>query len=587
MAAAPAAAPAGRPDLLPPGLSPWSEATLAAALLAVDPAGLGGIRLRAGTGPVRDRWMACLAGLMAKAAPVRVCPAGVDDQRLAGGIDLAATLALGRPVIDKGLLAEAAGGLLVLRTAERLSAARAALVAQALDGAGEAGKQDRFAIVLLDEGVEPDEFPPLSLTERTGFHLELDLIAHGDALGQAHTAAETEAARRLLPQVTVPAGLIEALCQVADEMGVASLRATLFAVAAARGLAAFAGRRQAGDADAALAAKLVLLPRATRLPAPEAAPPPPETPPPESGNADRPDDSPAADSGPLADTILEAIAASLPPDLLASLKLGRTRPTAGGRQGRVGEARKSPRRGRSAGVRAGMPGAGIRLALVETLRAAAPWQPLRQRAGGARLAIRAGDIRIRRFVERARTTTVFVVDASGSAALHRLAEAKGAVELMLAECYVRRDEVALIAFRGTAADLLLPPTRSLTRARRSLSALPGGGGTPLAAGLDAARLTAEAVARRGDTPVLVFLTDGKGNIRRDGQPGREVAEAEALQAAAALKAGGAACLLIDAAPRPEPKARRLAEAMGAAYVALPKADAAGMARIAGAGRKLA
>jgi magnesium chelatase subunit D len=96
---------------------------------------------------------------------------------------------------------------------------------------------------------------------------------------------------------------------------------------------------------------------------------------------------------------------------------------------------------------------------------------------------------VSRFKQRRETTTIFVVDASGSAALHRLAEAKGAVELLLADCYVRRDRVAMLAFRGKGAELMLPPTRSLVRAKRSLAGLPGGGGTPLAAGMDAAART--------------------------------------------------------------------------------------------------
>ena len=100
--------------------------------------------------------------------------------------------------------------------------------------------------------------------------------------------------------------------------------------------------------------------------------------------------------------------------------------------------------------------------------------------------MRRDDFRMTRFQQRTRTTTIFVVDASGSSALNRLAEAKGAVELLLADCYVRRDQVALLAFRGKEAELLLPPTRSLVRAKRSLAGLPGGGGTPLAAGIDAA-----------------------------------------------------------------------------------------------------
>ena len=92
---------------------------------------------------------------------------------------------------------------------------------------------------------------------------------------------------------------------------------------------------------------------------------------------------------------------------------------------------------------------GVRLNIVETLRAAAPWQKIRQRkSGGGSVEVRPDDFRITRFKRRGASATIFVVDASGSSALHRLAEAKGAIELLLADCYVRRDQVALIAFRG-------------------------------------------------------------------------------------------------------------------------------------------
>jgi len=166
-----------------------------------------------------------------------------------------------------------------------------------------------------------------------------------------------------------------------------------------------------------------------------------------------------------------------------------------------------------------------------------------------------------------------VVDASGSAALHRLAEAKGAVELLLADCYVRRDQVALIAFRGREAELLLPPTRSLVRAKRNIAALPGGGGTPLASAIDAAALLAEQVQRRGGTPGLVFLTDGRANVARDGTQGRERANAEALAAAPRLRLLQAPTLLIDTSPRPNPAAAQLAAAMGASYLPMPHAEA--------------
>ncbi len=192
--------------------------------------------------------------------------------------------------------------------------------------------------------------------------------------------------------------------------------------------------------------------------------------------------------------------------------------------------------------------------------------------------VRREDFRVARFKQQMEAVTIVCVDASGSAALNRLAEAKGAVELILADCYVRRDQVALIAFRGAGAAVVLPPTRSLARAKRALSGQAGGGGTPLAAGVEAAALLADAVRRKGQTPLVVMMTDGKANIGRDGQPGRAAADGDAQAAATAFRLAGTAALVLDIAPRPAEQARRLATAMGAAYIALPYADAGAMSR---------
>ena len=173
---------------------------------------------------------------------------------------------------------------------------------------------------------------------------------------------------------------------------------------------------------------------------------------------------------------------------------------------------------------------------------------------------------------------MFAVDASGSSALHRLAEAKGAVELLLADCYVRRDQVALIGFRGRDAALLLPPTGSLLRARRCLAGLPGGGATPLAAGIDAAGALADTERGKGRTAVIAMLTDGRANITRDGTSDRRKGEDEAMDAGRRLRVAGHPVLLVDTSPRPNPFARSLAEAMHARYAPLPYADAAALSR---------
>jgi magnesium chelatase subunit D len=347
----------------------------------------------------------------------------------------------------------------------------------------------------------------------------------------------------------------------------------------------------------------VLAPRAPRLPSAEppadAAPPAEDpSPPPASGaNAEPPQDQPPAeppcddsaadpppdpDAAPQAmeDRLVEAVRAAIPPGLLAALQLGQAQQARAAAAGRSGAAIKNKHRGRPVGTRRGEPRSGARLHVLETLRAAAPWQRLRQQlsTGPTRIQVRREDFHIVRYRQHRPTTTVFVVDASGSAALHRLAEAKGAVELLLAECYVRRDRVAVLAFRGPGTELLLPPTRSLARAKRSLSALPGGGGTPLAAGIEAAGELAAQLARQGDTPIVVLLTDGRANIARSGAPGRSAATDDALAAAQVFRIGGTSALLIDTSPQPSDAAQVLAQAMGAAYVPLPHAGAQVLSR---------
>jgi magnesium chelatase subunit D len=283
--------------------------------------------------------------------------------------------------------------------------------------------------------------------------------------------------------------------------------------------------------------------------------------------------------------VLDAAAAAIPAGLLARLQLAGEAGVRARATGKSGALKSCGLRGRPAGVRCGKPAGAARLNLIETLRAAAPWQKLRQVNGGSaigmassRIIVRPEDFRVTRYKQRTETLTIFAVDSSGSSALNRLAEAKGAVELLLADCYVRRDQVAVLAFRGAGATLLLPPTRSLVRAKRSLAALPGGGGTPLAAGIHAALQLAEEARRKGQTPMIVLLTDGAANIARDGEPGRARAQDDALAAARLARALGLTMLLVDTAPRPQAFAQRLAAEMSARYLALPYADSAALSR---------
>ncbi len=585
------------------------DAATIAALFAVDPAGLGGVALRAPACAARDEWLSLLRTLLPAESPLRRVPLNTGDTALLGGLDLGATLQAGRPVALQGLLAQADGGVLVLAMAERITVGAAARLGSVLDSGQVLLQRDgldrvlpaRVGMVALDEGADADEQLPASLAERLAFHLRMDRQAQ-DEESPLWTAEEVLAARQRIGQVQITAESVQALCAAAMALGIDSLRASLFAARAARAAAALAGSDTVEEEHIAVAARVVLAPRATRLPpspeqqepeppqedasppepAENSAPePPPEAPKDAHNNTKNEEgddaDSPPPDAQEMAERVLEAAQAAIPAGLLASLKIGALQRAKTPTSGSAGAAQKNALRGRPVGARKGEPRAGQRIHVLETLRAAAPWQKLRRSTlapasaslTAPRIVVRKEDFHVTRFRQLGQTTTVFVVDASGSSALNRLAEAKGAVELLLADCYVRRDSVAVLTFRGKVAEVLLPPTRSLARAKRSLAGLPGGGGTPLASAIDAAAALAEQIKRKGETPIVVLLTDGKANIARDGTAGRGPAASDALDAASQLRSIGVSVLLVDTAPQPQSSAEQLAAAMGAQYLALP------------------
>jgi magnesium chelatase subunit D len=568
---------------------------MVARLFAVDPSGLGGVAVVSGPGPVRDVWLDGVRRLLPEGAPVKRLPAGIEDERLLGGIDLIATLGAGRPILQMGVLAEANGGIVIIPMAERLSPGLAARIASVLDRRELAIERDglasrvpaRLGIIAFDEGATPDERLPTALRDRLAFHLDFqDLSARGlDCL--SFDRSEIARGRAGLTSVKpAPDEIVEALAATAEAYGIESVMAPLWALRAARVAAALAGRVVIAAEDAALAARLVLAPRARIAPTEdetgdaENQEDPAEDRPTESVTDEDAEPAPQSATPNLEDVILAAVQAALPDGLLTTVRAGGAaeRGPSSLRQG-AGAPKKSPLRGRPAGARMGAMRAGSRLALVDTLRAAAPWQTLRgaktpDTSQPRRIEIRRGDFRIKKFVQRRESSIVFAVDASGSTAFHRLAETKGAVELLLGDAYVARTHAALIAFRGKGADLLLPPTRSLSRAKSLLADLPGGGGTPLAAGIDAAVLTALSERAKGRDPLIVILTDGRANIGSDGLPGRSRALDDALAAARRLGVQRISAIFVDTSPRPRGEAADLAGAMGARYVALPYIEAA-------------
>ena len=614
-------------------LARWSDALTALQLLQLDPHGFGGVCLRAPHGPVRERWLQALASLGVRLVKI---PGSVDSERLLGGIDLAHTLQTGQLHLQAGLLQQADQGVVCLPMAERLAPALLAPLVQALEQGQlpptahqTVPASSRFGVVALDESLADEPGVGVALAERLGVWLDLHELSPSDIQAgwlDGHSEAEVgptasashdsplpiqlspaalARAREHLPHVQATDEQLQALCAAAWALGIGSLRVPSLALRVACGHAALSGRQTLDTDDLSYAARCVLAPRATQWPAdspdPSAEAAPTEAPPSPPEPPDEPSDTPQNASAPDTDTdkvqepepppaekaapspedlqevMVAAALASLPPHLLDAL-LTRQGATGHNTSGRSGQQRAGSQRGRPLPPRAGRPGGQARLHVLATLRAAAPKQRLRQAHTAGRVAIRAEDFHIQRYQQRTSSCLILALDASGSAALQRLAEAKGAVALLLQQSYARRDSVCIVSFRGAQAQLLLPMTRSLVRAKRAMTGLPGGGGTPLAGALKMAHEQAAQLQRQGVTPILVVLSDGRANVTLQGLGGRAQAQTEAHNWGQQWRLSGHRALWIDTALQPDVQAQQLASTMGASYVPMPQLQAERMAQ---------
>ncbi|WP_168800953.1 VWA domain-containing protein [Peteryoungia ipomoeae] len=583
------------------GAASWADALLVIDLLGLGGSALGGVWLKARAGGVRDLFLTRLQARLGPDVRWTRLPPGSAILNLTGGIDLAATAATGRLQRQQGLLALAQGGVLMVSMAERLDPSLAAMVATAMDDASSPG----FLLVAIDESLEDEAALSQTLGDRLALRIDLD------GIGWHHVGGEAPSVARGAPTVDAWRGididdrLLKGLASLAELAGHRSPRMLSHLARTARLFALHEGRPAVEEADALTALRLCLgisiAPQSTTAETENNEPPPPP-----SGDAGSASETATSNSDVHDDCSAEAQPTKLDAltDLLAAVQAGSLvadpwlsvsqRPSRNaGSVGKSGSLAKNARRGRPYGIGLSPPYAQARPDIVATLRAAAPFQRIRaaQRAtlvaatlpstpcgmangsGSPRAFVSREDFRYVRLRHAAPSTAIFIVDASGSTALERLGETKGAIESLLARCYIRRDEVALVAFHGTGAELLLAPTRSLTAAKRTLAALPGGGPTPLAAGLKAGLELAISVERRGSTPILVLLTDGSGNIALDGRPDRAVAAEEVQRLATNCRMHAFKTICIDIARRPRDSVANLSRLLGADLHILRRADA--------------
>ena len=505
-------------------------------------------------------------------------PLNTTEDRLVGSLDFEHALRTGRKKFSPGILADANRGIIYIDEVNLLADHLVDILLDTAASGVNIVERESMSVVhpsryLLLATMNPEEgdIRP-QLLDRFGFAVNIEGIVEPAArveVARRREAFDTDsasclaqwapaetharelilAARRILPLVAIHPEMLRLISMICAQHNVAGHRADIIMEKAARTIAAAAGRTDVLPADIREAAELVLPHRMrprdeqsqseqqedqrqsqqegeektgeetdeqlerrenARQAGREARSQEGRTdgksePDPNPGNSE---DRSGADPGGFKEQLFkigEPIAVPTGNVRFARDSLARK---TGGRRTLTTTNNKTGRYVRSTSVRRNND-----LAFDATLRAAAPYQ--RQRPDNG-LAVRIKEPDIREKVRQKKTSNLllFVVDASGSMGTRLMTETKGAILALLMEAYQKRDKVGLVAFKGTDADVLLPPTNSIEIAKKLLEELPTGGKTPLGQGLVVAYQLITAQLRQDPSllPLMVVITDGRANV---------------------------------------------------------------------------
>lgn len=578
------------------------------------------------------------------AAPFVQIPLNITEDRLIGSVDVEASVKSGKTVFQPGILARAHRGVLYIDEINLLDDGLANILLEVLSSEMVRVEREGISFAhpckpLVIATYNPEEGPvrphlldrfainlsvdqtPLSMEQR------LEAVESATAFGNssrdfiekvADTTSETATnivlAREYMSDVQISDKQIEYLVTEATRSMAQGHRAELYACEVAKASAAFDSRDKVNTSDLKLAVRLVVLSRAlvmmdNQMDENENVPPPPPPPPPpkdeeendtkdeeedkeqedpDSNEEEEPEDAPEVPQ----EFMFDPEGVILDKDLL---QFGKNQ-----KQGGAGSRGLIFTQDRGRYIKAMMPkGNANKLAVDATLRAAAPFQKARRMRRSSestrKVFVEKDDMRMKRLARKAGALVVFLVDASGSMALNRMNAAKGAAIRLLTEAYQTRDKISLIPFQGDRAEVLLPPTKSISMAKNRLETMPCGGGSPLAHGIMQAVRTGINAQKTGDIGkvAIVLISDGRANVPLAISEGETIDEDKKLSKAElkeeviniakrlrALPTFQLLCIDTENKFVSTGVAKEIAQAAGGTYHCLPKATDAAVAGVA-------
>lgn len=540
-------------------------------LSSIDPS-LGSLSIKANYSTVREAFLSSFLSLLKPKRLKKIYPFQ-NPTDFTKSINMIDTLTLGMPKYNEDIFSSDNVALILTNT-EKMEKGLATFLRDKINN-----NNNKFFIA-LDES-ESNEMPRTNLSEYLIFSVNLGGTRYKDLKKVSLNRKKIAEAIQNLATVKVNKKILDYLIASAEMFSISNMHTIFSTLKVAKSICAYKGKKSVSREDITLAISLSMIHKAKKIPEfqqQEKAKAPEQ-------EQLRDDNESKANNSELNNEdkkmLIDALKISLPSNLIESLLSKNSQTISLGESAGSGEKNNNFSAGRPIPSVNRKYSSDKRIDLMATLTKAIPWQKIRSSSitkKNRKIIIYPQDIMIKRFEKQSERLLIFLVDASGSNAIGRLAEAKGAIEILLSDAYAKRDNVALISFSGLKADPLLLPTKSLVTAKKKLSSLPGGGATPLANGLLEAFNMADAARSRNIKPIIILLSDGRGNMSLDGEGDRVKAIKDTNYVASLIKQNAINNIFIDTSRRKTPIADELARELSGHYFQLPLANSSSISK---------